>query len=146
MRFFQFTAAFMLSLGLALPLTAQQEVPTELPEIKAEDVTVGQVVSFVNAMIAAERVRQEYLVKIDAAESEEEIQDLVAEADQKGMAEVDRVRGITPAEYMAIAIAARDSEELSARIEQRLALMKQSQGVTIKEAPAERPDDAIMIE
>lgn len=139
MGFSKYAALLALSLGLAAPGQAQ-DVPTELPEIKAEDVSVGQVVSFVNAMIAAERVRQEYIVKIEAAETEDEIAALVAEADQMGMAEVERVRGISPAEYMAIALAARDNEELSSRIERRLDLMKQSQGMSVTNAPAKRPE------
>ncbi|MEO1529269.1 MAG: hypothetical protein AAFX06_27940, partial [Planctomycetota bacterium] len=44
------------------------------------------------------------------AETEEEIDALLAEADQKGIAEVERVPGISPAEYMAIAIAAKDND------------------------------------
>ena len=130
-----------ITLGLGTPGIAQ-EVPTDLPEIKAEDVTVGQMVSFVNAMIAVERVRREYMAKVAAAETEDEMKALVAEAEQKGMAEVDRVRGITPAEYMAIALAAKDSEELSDRIERRVAQMQASQSVTVKKKPADRPEEA----
>lgn len=139
MRFSHVAAIIALSLGHAAPVQAQ-DVPTELPDIKAEDVSVGQVVSFVNAMIAAERVRQEYIVKIDAAETEDEIKALIAEADLAGMAEVDRVRGITPAEYMAISLAARDSEELTQRIAQRVELLRQAQGVTVTNKPAVRPE------
>ncbi len=134
-----------LSIGLASPVLAQ-EVPSDLPEVKAEDVSVGQIVSFVNAMIAAERVRQEYLVKIDGAETEDEIKALIAEAEQKGIAEVERVRGITPAEYMAISLAARDSEELTARIEQRVAQMKLSQGFDLTNEPANRPEGVVETE
>lgn len=111
MRPFSFATLTAIALGLTTPVMAQ-EMPTDLPEINAEDVSVGQIVSFVNAMIAAERVRKEYLAKIDLAETEEEIDALLAEADQKGIAEVERVPGISPAEYMAIAIAAKDDEDL----------------------------------
>lgn len=140
MRLMNSVAVMAVTLSLALPLQAQ-EVPTDLPQIKAEDVSVGQVVSFVNAMIAAERVRRAYLVKIEAAETEDEIKSLIAEADEKGMAEVERVRGITLAEYMAISLAAQDSEELTARITQRLDFIKQSQAVTVREGRAKRPGD-----
>lgn len=142
MRFRKLAVIAALSLALSGPGLAQT-APTELPEIKAEDVTVGQVVSFVNAMIAAERVRQEYLVKIEAAETEDEIQTLVAEAEQRGIAEVERVRGITPAEYMAISLAARESEELTARIERRVEQMKQVQGVEVTNERAVRPEDLV---
>ena len=139
MRFSFLAALVVVSMGLSVPIKAQ-EVPTDLPEIKAEDVSVGQIVSFVNAMIAAEKVKQEYMAKIEAAETADEIEALVAEADQKGIAEVERVRGITPAEYMAISIAARDSEELTSRIQQRLELMIESQAVTVTNEPAVRPE------
>lgn len=139
MHVFQTVAVIAASVGLALPLSAQ-EAPTDLPEINAEEVSVGQVVSFVNAMIAAERVKQEYIAKIDAAESQEEIEALVAEADQKGIAEVERVRGISPAEYMAISLAAQENEELAGRIRQRLELMQESQALTVTNEPAERPE------
>ncbi|MEL7278926.1 MAG: DUF4168 domain-containing protein [Pseudomonadota bacterium] len=142
MRLNEMALIAVVSVALAGP-GFSQSTPTDLPEIKAEDVTVGQVVSFVNAMIAAERVRQTYLVKIEAAETEEEIEALVAEADQKGIAEVERVRGITPAEYMAISMAARESEELTARIERRVELMRQAQGVEVTNEPAVRPEDSV---
>ncbi|MEM7599540.1 MAG: DUF4168 domain-containing protein [Pseudomonadota bacterium] len=145
MRFRKLAVIAALSLALSGSGLAQT-APTELPEIKAEDVTVGQVVSFVNAMIAAERVRQEYLVKIEAAETEDEIQTLVAEAEQRGIAEVERVRGITPAEYMAISLAARESEELTARIERRVEQMKQVQGVEVTDGRAERPEGTEPVE
>ncbi len=145
MRSFKFATVLALVLGLSVPLQAQ-EVPTDLPDIKPEDVSVGQLVSFVNAMIAAEKVRQEYLAKIEVAETEDEIKALVAEADQRGMAEVDRVRGITPAEYMAISLAARDSEELTERIKRRLEQMRQSQAVDVTEGRAQRPEGVEPIE
>ncbi|MEO0751567.1 MAG: DUF4168 domain-containing protein [Pseudomonadota bacterium] len=149
MRFFRFMTpvaaltvlSIAVSVPIATPVTAQ-EVPTDLPEIVAEDVSVGQIVSFVNAMIAAERVRQEYLTKIEAADTEDEIDALVAEADKEGMAAVEQVRGITTAEYMAISLAARESEELTARITQRFELMRQAQGVTVTDQPAARPEGA----
>ncbi|MEM6587426.1 MAG: DUF4168 domain-containing protein [Pseudomonadota bacterium] len=145
MHLFKFAAVLALSLGISAPLQAQEAL-TDLPDIKAEDVSVGQVVSFVNAMIAAEKVRQEYLAKIELAETEDEIQALVAEADQMGIAEVERVRGISPAEYMAISLAAQEDEELMARITRRLEQMKRSQAVTVTEGRAKRPEGVEPIE
>lgn len=130
-------AAIMLS--MAAPVMAQ-DLPKELPEIEAEDVSIGQIVSFVNAMIAAERVRKEYLVKIDAAETEDEINALLSEASEKGMAAVDSVAGISTAEYMAIAIAAKDNEELAARIQKRFATLADAQRVPVVTKPAGNSD------
>lgn len=141
-----FTAvSIAMSVPFSMPVAAQ-EVPTQLPEIVAEEVSIGQVVSFVNAMIAAERVRQKYLAKIEAAETEDEIDALVAEADKEGMAAVEQVRGITTAEYMAISLAARESEDLTARITQRFDLMRQAQGVNVKKSPAARPEGAVEVD
>ncbi len=137
MRSFRILAVVaMCGLSLGSPAMAQ-ELP-EIPDIKAEDVSVGQVVSFVNAMIAAERVRQEYLAKIEVAETDEEISELIAEADTAGMAAVDNVVGISVGEYMAIARAAQGNEELETRISTRLEQMRQSQAWTVE--PKEKPE------
>ena len=44
------------SIALTGPALAQQQASMEVPEIAAEDVTSGQIASFVNAMIALERI------------------------------------------------------------------------------------------
>lgn len=129
----------VITFSTTAPVVAQ-EVPTDLPEINAEDVSMGQIVSFVNAMIAAERVRKDYLQKIDAAETEEEINDLLAEADKEGMAAVDNVAGISTAEYMAIALAAKEDEELAARIQKRIATLAKAQRVPVVTKPANGPE------
>lgn len=125
--------AVVLAMGVALPVMAQEtatDLP-EIPEIAAEDVTLGQVVSFVNAMIAVERVKKEYTGKIEEAESEDDINALIAEADKSAMAAVDEVVGISPGEYIAISNAAQGSEELTARIKRRFELMRQAQLPTV---------------
>lgn len=113
------------SLAFAPPVLAQEAA--ELPEIAAEDVTAGQVVSFVNAMIAIERVRREYLPRIEAAETEDARNALVEEADAAAMAAVDEVAGISPAEYLAIGRAAQDNEDLTQRISTRFVELREKQ-------------------
>lgn len=135
------TGLIALSFAVTAPALAE-ETPGDLPSINAEDVSVGQVVSFVNAMIAAERVRQQYLVRIEEAETESEIAELVAEADQQGMAAVDRVPGITSAEYMAISLAARDSAELTERIRKRFTDMQEKQRPKVTQRPGTASQDA----
>jgi hypothetical protein len=138
MRVFQIWAVVSLLSIAGIPVAQAQDVG-DIPDIKAEDVSVGQVVSFVNAMIAVERVRKDYLTRIEAAESEDEINTLVADADVAAMAEVDRVAGITPGEYIAITRAAQNNEELTARINARIDAMRQSQTMTIE--PVEKPEE-----
>ena len=53
---------------------ATDQAQPDMPEIAAEDVTQGQIASFVNAMIALERIRAEYLPQIQAAETDDERQ------------------------------------------------------------------------
>jgi len=108
------------------PLAAAQEA-AELPQIEAEEVSAGQVVSFVNALIALERLRFEYQSKIEAAETEDERAALAEEADGKAREAVDKTAGITAAEYLAIGRAAQGSEELTDRIEARLMELREKQ-------------------
>ncbi len=113
------------SVAFAPPVLAQDA--TEVPAVAPEDVSAGQVVSFVNAMIAIERVRREYMPQIEAAETEEARNALVEEADAAAMAAVDKVTGISPAEYLAIGQAAQGSEELTQRITTRFAELRKKQ-------------------
>ena len=137
MRAFLITAVVAaLHLGAVAPAVAQ-EMP-EVPDINPEDVSVGQVVSYVNARIAVERVRVAYTDKIEAAETEDQIKELIAEADMAAMAAVDKVTGISPGEYLAISIAAQDDAELLERINERISTLRTKQTLTVK--GAEKPE------
>lgn len=137
MRAFLVTAVVAaLQLGAVAPAVAQ-EMP-EVPDINPEDVSVGQVVSYVNARIAVERVRVAYTDKIEAAETEDQIKELIAEADMAAMAAVDKVTGISPGEYLAISIAAQDDAELLERINERISTLRTKQTLTVK--GAEKPE------
>ncbi|KZY34405.1 hypothetical protein A3731_19155 [Roseovarius sp. HI0049] len=106
---------------------ATDTMQPDIPEIAAEDVTQGQIASFVNAMIALERIRAEYLPQIQAAETDDERQELAAEADQAAKAAVTRTKGITPGEYLAIGRAAQGNQELGEKINTRIAELRQKQ-------------------
>ncbi len=137
MRAFLITAVVAaLQLGAVAPAVAQ-EMP-EVPDINPEDVSVGQVVSYVNARIAVERVRVAYTDKIEAAETEDQIKELIAEADMAAMAAVDKVTGISPGEYLAISIAAQDDAALLERINERISTLRTKQTLTVK--GAEKPE------
>jgi len=108
------------------PAVPAQEVGS-VPDISAEDVSQGEVVSFVNAMIAVEGVRREYLPQVQAAETQQDRETLIEQADSAALAAVEGVAGITPAEYLAIGRAARESEDLTTRINTRIADMRKTQ-------------------
>lgn len=130
-------------IGLSAPVLAQEQsqdstqeqaqgqtmdqAQPDIPEIAAEDVTQGQITSFVNAMIALEEIRAEYLPQIQAAEDQEERVALAAEADDAAKTAVDEVTGITPNEYLAIGRAAQGNEELGQKITARFAELRETQ-------------------
>ena len=120
-----FAVALTAAIAVTGPVMAQ-ETP-EVPEIGAEEVTTGQIVSFVNALIAVERVRIDYTTRINEAESDADRTALVAEADKVAMEAVDRVVGITPGEYIAIGRAAQGSQELTDKINARFAELREKQ-------------------
>lgn len=126
-----------LSLTMAAPLAAQ--AVQDVPEIKPDDVTDGQVVSFVNAMIAVQRVRSEYSTKVEAAENDDDRQAVIAEAGDAAMAAVEEIVGITAVEYVAINLAAQDSEELTERINSRIRELREKQSLSLQggQEPAE---------
>ncbi|MEQ8291002.1 MAG: DUF4168 domain-containing protein [Roseovarius sp.] len=114
------------STGQATEPAANPAEP-EIPEIAAEDVTQGQIASFVNAMIALERIRAEYLPQIQAAETDDERQALAAEADEAAKAAVTKTKGITPGEYLAIGRAAQGNQELGEKINTRIVELREKQ-------------------
>ena len=109
----------------------------DVPEIAPEDVTQGQITSFVNAMIALERIRAEYLPQIQAAETDDERQALAAEADEAAKAAVTKTKGITPGEYLAIGRAAQGNQELGEKITTRIAELREKQQQ--KRKPLQQP-------
>lgn len=112
----------------AAPAAAQEETyGLEVPEIVAADVTQGQIVSLVNAMIAVEHIRRDFQPRIEAAATEEARQTLIGEADAAAIAAVDKAAGISPGEYLVLIQAARQSEELTARINARLVDLRTKQ-------------------
>lgn len=122
-RHFIATALAAASFLFAPAAVAQQD--GDMPQIAAEDVSEDQVASFVDAMMAVQGVRQEYMPQIQAAESEDDRQALSQEADAAARSAVSDVPGISPDEYLAIAMAAQDSEKLVERINGRIAVVQE---------------------
>lgn len=111
------SALTAVSLALAAPLAAQE---TQAPEIAAEDVTDDQVNAFVDALVAVEEVRNDYVPKIEAQESEADQTAMIEEANTAALEAVEAAEDISPDEYMAIIETARADEELNERIMARL--------------------------
>ena len=107
---------------LAAPMAASAQ---ETTPIAAENVTNEQVEAFVRVAIALEALRAEYTTKIGNAETEEAQNELRAEADRVAIQLVDKAKGITPDEYLAISKAVQDSEDLATRIGAQVEVMRE---------------------
>jgi predicted ABC-class ATPase len=115
-------AALVAGIGMstASVLQAQGVNPEEITAVNPEDVTEGQLVSFVNAFVALERMRAQFVERIEAAETQEEREALVQQADEAAIKVVDDMTGITPDEYISIVKALPESEELRTRVSKRI--------------------------
>jgi hypothetical protein len=115
-------AALVAGIGMttASVLQAQGVNPEEVTAVNPEDVTEGQLVSFVNAFVALERMRAQFVERIEAAETQEEREALVQQADEAAIKVVDDMTGITPDEYISIVKALPESEELRIRVSKRI--------------------------
>jgi hypothetical protein len=115
-------AALVAGIGMstASALQAQEVNPEEITAVNPEDVTEGQLVSFVNAFVALERMRAQFVERIEAAETQEEREALVQQADEAAIKVVDDMTGITPDEYISIVKALPESEELRIRVSKRI--------------------------
>jgi hypothetical protein len=92
--------------------------------LTADNVTDGQVDAFVKAAIAVEEVRGIYLPDIQNAETQQEREALMAEANTAAMQAVEDVQGVTPREYLAIARLAQSDQTLTDRINVELRAMR----------------------
>jgi len=119
------------ALALATPLAAQEteapqqgetqqsEAPaqqSEAPQITAESLSEEQLDAFVEALVAIEAVRADYLPRIQQQESEAEQKAVIEEANVAAIEAVEGVDNMTPEQYMAIGKVAQQDEELNARI------------------------------
>lgn len=114
------TATLIAFAGITAPMAALAELPAS-----AEAVTDEQVDAFVKTAIALEQLRKQYTQKIANAESEEEQAKLKDEADEVAIQLVERVRGISPDEYLVIGKFSQESVELSTRIAAQLDVMRE---------------------
>jgi hypothetical protein len=112
-------APIMLAVATALasPLAAQD---IEAADITAETLNDAKLDAFVEALIAIEAVRADYLPKIQEQADEAGQKALIEEANTAAIEAVADVENMSPEDYVAIGQAARQDEDLNARIMARL--------------------------
>jgi hypothetical protein len=103
--------------ALATPLTAQDMDATA---VTADTVNDAKIDAFVEALIAIETVRADYLPKIQEQADEAAQKALIEEANTAAIEAVSDVENMSPEDYVAIGQAARQDEDLNARIMARL--------------------------
>lgn len=107
-----------LSLGAVAPVMAQTAAPAPAPAPQASEIDMSdeKLEAFVTALLGVEEVRIEYTPQIEAADSEEDQAELVNEANEEIISKIDAVDELTVDEYVSIAQAAQQDQELGARI------------------------------
>jgi ribosomal 50S subunit-associated protein YjgA (DUF615 family) len=119
-------AAAMTAVGLALaaplPAMAQetQEAPAtpqmeQAPTMQVDD---AQLEAFVEALRTVDELEREYTETLQQAESDEQREEIVAEANTAMAEAIENTPNMTLDEYVAILQAAQNDPELSARIMQ----------------------------
>jgi hypothetical protein len=105
--------------------TAQAE--TTAPQTPAVPVFEdAQIEAFASAVIDVTEIRDRYAAQLQEAQSEEDQQALIEEANAKMRSAIEETDGLSFDDYMAINRAASMDQELNAKIAQRLEKMQQS--------------------
>lgn len=107
--------------ALASPLAAQEINPSD---ITADTLNDAKIDAFVEALIAIETVRADYLPKIQEQADEAGQQAVIEEANTAAVEAVSDVDNMSPEDYVAIGQAAQQDEDLNARIMARLEVMR----------------------
>jgi hypothetical protein len=113
------TTAFALAFAPPMAVMAQDS-DQAAPQMEAGDVTDTKVAAFVDALMAVDAVRQDYVPKIEAQESEEDKQTLVNEANAAIMEAVEATDGMDVEEYTTILKLAQADESLNQKIMDRI--------------------------
>lgn len=123
------TTAFALAFTPPMAALAQdsdaQDSDQAAPQMEAGDVTDAKVAAFVDALIAVDSVRQDYVPKIEAQETEEDKQELVNEANAAIVEAVDGTDGMNVEEYTTILKLAQADKALNQKIMDRIAATKE---------------------
>jgi hypothetical protein len=106
------------SLALAAPL-ALPAVAQEAPAAPMMSVDEAQLDAFVAALRSVDELEREYSESLQQAESDEQREAIVAEANTAMAEAIENTPGMSLDEYVAILQAAQNDPELSARIMER---------------------------
>ena len=106
------------SLALAAPL-ALPAVAQEAPAAPMMSVDEAQLDAFVAALRSVDELEREYSESLQQAESDEQREAIVAEANTAMAEAIENTPGMSLDEYIAILQAAQNDPELSARIMER---------------------------
>lgn len=104
-------AGVALATALALPAMAQ----TAQPELQASDVSEEQLQSFAAAASEVETIGSEWQTRIEAAQSEEEANQLGQQAQQEMIAAVE-AEGLTVEQYNQIFLLAQADSDIQAQV------------------------------
>ncbi|WP_209427338.1 DUF4168 domain-containing protein [Pararhodobacter sp. SW119] len=112
-----------LAAPLALPAMAQnapQTAPQEAPAAPMMTVDEAQLDAFVAALRTVDQMEQEYTETLQQAETDEQRQEIVSEANTAMAEAIENTPGMTLDDYVSILQAAQADPALSARIMERL--------------------------
>lgn len=126
MKPIRLTAAALATAGLAfaaVPAVAGQPAGIQLAQ--AEEFSQEKIESFAIAALEVSKIRDQYVGRIQQAETEDERKQLAEEATGKMVEAVQSAPGITTDEYNAIIQAASEDEELTQRINEQIKSAKQ---------------------
>jgi hypothetical protein len=105
-----------LTLGLALPLPAQDSKPQpQQPPTQQLEISQNQLEAFASAVLQVREIRSRWQSRMQGAESAEKAKEVQEQAAAELVSAVEG-KGLTVETYNAIATAARDNPELAGRI------------------------------
>ena len=112
--------AVSLALAAPLALPAMAQTATTAPAAPTMSVDDTQLEAFIAALRSVDELEREYSETLQQAESDEQREAIVAEANDAMAEAIENTPNMTLDEYIAILQAAQNDPELSARIMDRL--------------------------
>ncbi|KPQ06682.1 MAG: protein of unknown function containing DUF4168 domain [Rhodobacteraceae bacterium HLUCCA12] len=113
-------AALALAAPMAAPMGALMTGPAAAQESEAPSIDDEQLQAFVAALREVDAIEQEYGAELNEAESDEDRQAVIAEANDEMVEAIEDTPGITVDEYLAVLQQAQADPDLNARIMEML--------------------------
>lgn len=105
-----------LTLGVALPLRAQDNKPQQQPApTQQTEISQSQLEAFASVVLQVREIRSRWQSRMQGAESTEKAKEIQEQAAAELVSAVEE-KGLTVEKYNAIVTAARDNPELAGRI------------------------------